>query len=950
MDRLKGLGRKLGGEKKSSPAELYQYQRLPTTPGTSFIRLFQLDDDDNNHNNGVPIRGRLIHVDLAATPSLSYDALSYSWGRDILTGRLQQLLSFFQPDRFPRFGVDRVSPSRPILCDGKTLHTQPNLYDFLVRMKQQQQTKNRRGRPIWIDAICIQQDDETDVVRAEKLRQLEIMGHIYAGAETVLVWLGEDKYLPPASTFLRNLEWLVSRDRGKMLDDDGEEEEYEPYMQENDILLMLEGQEKKIKREPQHPFRRSYVGGARRPDAMGVTAAVGGPAPYLSNMVNMERLADTLMNVFGRDYFRRAWVLQEVALARRLTFLIGGMQIPQDHLLGGVRLINQLERGAMSVEGLSLTVPMGPHRGHIALPHLLRAREDILAGKGGRWRFEDYLFLCRDREATRPEDKVYSLLGLVDEEMRSALLQYADHRGSASSASPAFHQLFVGCTTELAKRNGWPYILQLVSKPLIDGGGESNQPRLPSWVPDLRAPLLPKPFEYFGCKHYRAATYVKPAVFELNDSWTLTIYAAVVDEIEQVGESFDEASVVSGQPYEGHMLDLVTKLGFEYEPARRMGRFELSMDAFLRTLTGDVFKRRPLILDRLGRPSTKLRWQFTFYMDALCMSRPWFWSWFMKRARGASSQASRRIAALNSAPDLNGMHLVLKDTTTAFVAVHQSRAYPLAQAMGVKMPPTPGHSVEEEESSRIQKKRRQSFQANDRRRPIQKRLSLEGIDRRRPTHQEDGKEIRQRRRPHQLPTREPKRDSEAKRTTDKDTTTRSKRRVAGKVRPRSRSVPAYLPSMRLGRRFTHRISRFGHVSATGTANEHVDEAYEWGVYSDDTGASGARKDARWFENFLDMNQDVTTAITSIFKDRRVFRTKNRNFIGIAHDCIEKGDVVALVAGASTPFVFRPVHRGGDNKDKRFALVGSAYVHGIMYGELTETWTLLAAEFKRMVVV
>ncbi|GAB1319161.1 Heterokaryon incompatibility domain-containing protein [Madurella fahalii] len=658
MDRLKGLARKLSSEKKpltewskQPPAEPYQYQRLPTTPGTSFIRLFELDvdDDNNNHNNGPQIRGRIIHVDMDAIPAPSYDALSYSWGRDVLSGRLQQLLNLVHPRHFPRFEVERASPGRPILCDGKTLSTQPNLYDFLVRMKQQQRSgKNPRRNLIWIDAICIQQGEETEAVRAEKFRQLDLMGRIYAGAGTVIVWLGKDKYLPTMPVFLRILEQLASRNGWKVLDDgDGEEqeEEYQPFMQENDILLTLERQKKmKGRRRLLH---RNNVGDARYPDAkwpmMGTTR--GGAALIVDNMVSLVRAVDPLANLFGRDYFCRAWVLQEVALARRLTFLVGDTQIPQDHLLWGLRLVNQLESGTMNFGGLSVMAYTGPHRGHTALLHLLRSRDDILAGNGDRWRFEDCLFLCRYREATKPEDKVKCLLGLVDEEMRSTLRQYEGDGGTASSASPSFHRVFVGCAIELAKRNGWPYLFQLVNTPFIDGGEESSQPRLPSWVPDLRAPLFPKPFEYFGCKHYRAATYVKPVVFELNDSWALTISAAMVDEIEQVGESTNESSYLSGKPYEGHTLDLVTKLGFEYEPARHMGRFELSMDAFLRTLTGDVFKRRPLILDRLGKPSTELRRQFTSYIELLSMSRPWLMQWIANKIRASGWQATRWLTA-----------------------------------------------------------------------------------------------------------------------------------------------------------------------------------------------------------------------------------------------------------------------------------------------------------------
>jgi hypothetical protein len=42
-----------------------------------------------------------------------------------------------------------------------------------------------RGRVLWIDALCINQDDD-----AERVHQVGIMGSIYRQARQVLVWLG----------------------------------------------------------------------------------------------------------------------------------------------------------------------------------------------------------------------------------------------------------------------------------------------------------------------------------------------------------------------------------------------------------------------------------------------------------------------------------------------------------------------------------------------------------------------------------------------------------------------------------------------------------------------------------------------------------------------------------------------------------------------------------------
>jgi hypothetical protein len=47
----------------------------------------------------------------------------------------------------------------------------------------------------------------------------------------------------------------------------------------------------------------------------------------------------------------------------------------------------------------------------------------------------------------------------------------------------------------------------------------------------------------------------------------------------------------------------------------------------------------------------------------------------------------------------------------------------------------------------------------------------------------------------------------------------------------------------------------------------------------------------------------------------------------------KGDVVFLVRGAEVPFVLRPV--GEVEGRKRYQLVGEAYIHGVMDGEMAK---------------
>lgn len=66
-------------------------------------------------------------------------------------------------------------------------------------------------------------------------------------------------------------------------------------------------------------------------------------------------------------------------------------------------------------------------------------------------------------------------------------------------------------------------------------------------------------------------------------------------------------------------------------------------------------------------------------------------------------------------------------------------------------------------------------------------------------------------------------------------------------------------------------------------------------------------------------------------------TKN-GYVGLVPQFTVTGDIMAVVAGAQTPFIVRPVH--GGTRESRYQLVGECYIHGIMDGETLASvpWT------------
>lgn len=129
-----------------------QFKHEPLTEPTANIRLLTVLPP--THDNPSTIGCTLEEGDLNS----SYVCLSYMWGPN--------------------------TNSRLILLDGQSLLIRDNLYAFLV----QAQKSWNRTLPIWIDAICIDQESN-----AEKSAQVALMGEIYKEASEVVSWLGEKR-------------------------------------------------------------------------------------------------------------------------------------------------------------------------------------------------------------------------------------------------------------------------------------------------------------------------------------------------------------------------------------------------------------------------------------------------------------------------------------------------------------------------------------------------------------------------------------------------------------------------------------------------------------------------------------------------------------------------------------------------------------------------------------
>jgi hypothetical protein len=133
-------------EEESSMSNMYSYQALQTSED---IRIRVLDPGQPSDEISCSLKRAFL------PDHPHFEALSYVWG-------------------------DPSDP-RTVICSGERFKVTVNLYKALQHLRL-----NDSPRILWVDAICINQND-----LQERGQQVGMMGTIYAQAEQVLVFLGE---------------------------------------------------------------------------------------------------------------------------------------------------------------------------------------------------------------------------------------------------------------------------------------------------------------------------------------------------------------------------------------------------------------------------------------------------------------------------------------------------------------------------------------------------------------------------------------------------------------------------------------------------------------------------------------------------------------------------------------------------------------------------------------
>ncbi|KAF7548499.1 hypothetical protein G7Z17_g7002 [Cylindrodendrum hubeiense] len=249
-------------------------------------------------------------------------------------------------------------PCSEIDIDGKTLKITANCASALRRM-----LRGKLSRTIWVDSICINQASTPDALN-ERNVQVAMMDEIYMHAVQVNVHLGDgDSASDVACESLKSLAhaFLVTKS-ARPQERDASQRKYDQLA--DDVLRVT----------PEYPYGK-------------------------------------LHGVFRLPWFRRTWVVQEVALAKKVMFYCGKFLIHLSVMTVGADFTR------LPYSNINSDSSGNYWRIHLAyhdtMQGFMRRREQGEPTSNFGIKLKDVLlFPALGLEATRPEDKIFGLYGI----------------------------------------------------------------------------------------------------------------------------------------------------------------------------------------------------------------------------------------------------------------------------------------------------------------------------------------------------------------------------------------------------------------------------------------------------------------------------------------------------------------------------------------------------------
>ncbi|TVY92112.1 Heterokaryon incompatibility protein 6,OR allele [Lachnellula willkommii] len=311
------------------------------------IRLLHILPDP--HPKDRRLQCKLVAADIHS----GYKALSYTWGK--------------QDERSLRIWVNGVlvPVGRNLMCALRALQANHTLAPIL-----------------WVDALCINQDDMD-----ERNRQVALMGRIYENASQVIAWLGtpqEFNFRPrtiPAFELVREASIIPSQTGNHLLKCPFP---LEPHLKARWLL------------REQNKWLAAYV---YNPD--------------------FSEHWKQLAGLCGVEYWQRVWIIQEFCLAKKIRLLYGSDVLDWKCFEVVWSLLRRLIRTRVFVPALT------PITSRASIEFISQSRAtslrpiSILNAMNPVWRPEGFTFqrlltISQNCLSKDPRDKIYGLLGLAE--------------------------------------------------------------------------------------------------------------------------------------------------------------------------------------------------------------------------------------------------------------------------------------------------------------------------------------------------------------------------------------------------------------------------------------------------------------------------------------------------------------------------------------------------------
>lgn len=247
----------------------YQYQPLPGPDGLRILVLDPAVDPSTALQGSIVQISRFEEIAKTHHPQ-RYSAVSYTWGE-------------------PDFCEDILIYGNGGPTPSSRLKITPNVKSMLSRLR-----KAYKPRCLWIDAICLNQEDDI-----EKAQQIPLMGEIYSQADKVHIWLGPD--------------------------DDGD-----------DTARVFS-------------FLRLVAFSPEPVDVDKALDVIFGES---------DSVTETMNHFFKRPWFFRRWTLQEATLAQYGIVLCGPHRLAYSVFTEACRRLHDFRRGRDNVYGVETTMAL----------------------------------------------------------------------------------------------------------------------------------------------------------------------------------------------------------------------------------------------------------------------------------------------------------------------------------------------------------------------------------------------------------------------------------------------------------------------------------------------------------------------------------------------------------------------------------------------------------------